>query len=259
MIVLDCESRDSALDSVSGIYSVPRNDIEEFLHALDLHKHYVETDPPRTADHELALLFETQLKCSATPLDRVFWFHLTRAQFNTDFNDGIQPLDTALTRIWETIFEVFVNTRHEKNLRILKSDGVPNFLYNMKVGQPLNGGPYAMLVREAAFRAKEMRNHDYLWLPEIMEDICNGYHKAYGELIHDDLCRALTPYIVKFWSQKQISKSCVDSAMYYLYRTAHGQSLNIDANTCFDGRNSSVPREQITYVEPLSKFYNSPE
>ena len=258
MIFLDCESRDTALDSVSAVYSVSRSDIEEFLRTLDLDKHYAEVDPPRTADQELALLFEAQFKCSAAPLDKVFWFHLTRAQSNTDFNDGIQPLETALARIWETIFAVFASTHHEKNLRILKSDMVPNSAYNLKIGKSVHGGPYAMLVREAAFRAEEMGNHDYLWLPEIMEDICNGYHKAYGEVIHDDLYHALTPYIVKFWSQKQISKSCIEVAMYYLYCTAHGQKLSIDANTCYDGGNSSVPREQITKVEPLGRLHIYP-
>jgi hypothetical protein len=40
-----------------------------------------------------------------------------------------------------------------------------------------------MLVREVAFD-RPSEYHDYLWLPEIIEDICNGYQRRYGERIH---------------------------------------------------------------------------
>lgn len=252
MIVLDCESRDSTLDSVSAIYGMSREEIEQFLQATDLDKHYATIDPVQPGHRELTLLFETEFGCCAAPLDRVFWFHLTRAQPNADFTNGIQPLDKALDRVWETIFTAFRNTHYEKNLQIMRTEGVRNFHYQLKVGNPVHGGPYAMLVRESAFRAEEMCNHNYLGLPEIIEDICNGYHEAYGEMIHDELHQHLTPYIVKFWSPKQTSKSCVESAMYYLYCTAHGEKLSTYANTCFDGENSPVPREQIVKIELLT-------
>lgn len=55
-----------------------------------------------------------------------------------------------------------------------------------------------MLVRESAFNASEMRNHDYLKLPEIIEDVCWGYQERFKESIQDEIMEALRPCIVKF-------------------------------------------------------------
>lgn len=251
MIELDCQSRHSALESVSVIYGVPPSDIEGFLRETDLDDHYERLKPPRMADAEITRLFEQSFKRHPAPLQRVFWFHLTRARAGSDFRNGLLPLDDALPELWQTILTVFRGTTYESGLRLLKENGVPNHHYCLKVGQPLHGGPYGMLVRETAFRSDEMGNHDYLWLPEIMEDICNGYHQVYGERIDEQLCNALTPYIVKFWSTKRLGRDCIESAMYYLYLTAHSQELSIGANTCFDGENSCVAATQIVKVEAV--------
>jgi hypothetical protein len=200
---------------MSVIYDVPVTEIDQFLRDVDLGEHYKRTHPRALGDSEITRLFEQQFGRVSTPLERVYWFHLTRAAEGADFRDGILPL-----------------------------------------GQPLLGGPYAMLVRESAFRAREMGNHDYLWLPEIMEDICNGYRVAYGDVIHERLCNALTPFIVKFWSTRILGKNCVESAMYYLYSTAHEEELCDLANTCYDGANSRVPPERIVCVEVPRPVYD---
>ena len=226
---------------------------------VDLDEHYARLNPPRMADQEITRLFEQSFGRTAAALDRVFWFHLTRARQGCDFSEGILPLDEALEEIWQTVLTVFSDTCHNSRLRLLKEKGVPNFHYVTKVGQPLHllGGPYAMLVRETAFKSQEMGNHDYLWLPEIMRDICNGYREAYGESLHEHLRAALTPYIVKFWSRKRLHKDCIESAMYYLYLTAHEQELSMDANTCFDGENSRIPPEQIVKIEAVQMMQDS--
>jgi hypothetical protein len=94
-----------------------------------------------------------------------------------------------------------------------------------------------------------MRNHDYLQLPEIMEDICAGYEREYGQRIYEQLENALVPKIVKFWSDERKDKTCVESAMYYLYSIPHGLPLTMCSNTCFDGKNTPILSEQITNVE----------
>ena len=253
MNTLDCESRDTALGSLSCIYGVPEREIEAFLQETDLERHCAESNPQHPADRELRLLFESTLGCAPSAIDRVFWFHLTRAKHDADFASGILPLNEALPCVWNTILGIFDGTDHEEPLRRFREEGVPNYHYALKVGEFLDAGPYAMLVRESAFRAGEMGNHDYLWLPEIMEDICNGYHDTTGAMIHDTLRASLIPYVVKFWSRKKTGKDCVESAMYYLYRTAHGQELSIGANTCFDGKGCEIPQGQIVKVEKIDR------
>lgn len=36
----------------------------------------------------------------------------------------------------------------------------------------MHGGPYAILVREVAEHTKAVGQHDYLGMPEIIEDLC---------------------------------------------------------------------------------------
>lgn len=254
MIILDCENRSSAAYSLSCIYKVPEQELDAFLKGTDLDRHYEENETDNAGDRELTLLFERAFGCIALPIDRICWFHLTRASADADFMSGIFPLNEALPIVWDTIIKILQGTAHEAPLCRLKKNGVPNFHYQHKVGRPMLAGPYAMLVKETAFRSREMGNHDYLGLPEIVEDICNGYHNESGVMIHDIVRISLVPYIIKFWSSEIIGKSCIESALYYLYRTTHGHSLSINANTCFDGRNRIIPREQIVKVETVGVF-----
>jgi len=247
MITLDCESRDTALWSLSRIYGVPELEIEAFLKETDLDRHYDENEPENQAESELTLLFERALHCTPSPLDRVFWFHLTRAPHDADFGSGILPLNEALPKVWATILGIFNGTEHEAPLQEFREKGIPNYHYKLKVGNPVYAGPYAMLIRETA------GNHNYLKIPEIVEDICNGYHAESGVMIHNTVIAALIPYVIKYWSRKQTGKDCVESAMYYLYCTAYGKDLSIRAYTCFDGCNCMIPREQIVKIEKVDR------
>jgi len=251
MVVLDCESRDSTLASIAAIYGLPPTIIDEFLRGFDIDKH-LRIDSLCRPSKELLRLFERSLKCQATSLNEVYWFHLTRASSNANFmKNGIQPLSQSLDFVWEAIFNVFRNTSHEAPLRALRQRKTSDDTYDQKLSHPMQGGPFAMLVRESAFRAEEMKNHDYLYLPEIMEDICNKYHKVSGESIYDVLSINLRPYIIKFSSRQQIGKHCIESAIYYLYCETHNRDLSGDANTCYDGNNETVRPEQIVSVTKM--------
>ncbi|KZC20055.1 MULTISPECIES: hypothetical protein [Rhodanobacter] len=252
MIVMDCESRESALASVSQIYGVSGIEIDGFLQAFDLEAHYENSDPKYPGDQELRRIFECSLDCRASRLDRVFWFHLTRVRPGADFAEGIQPLSVSLECVWQTILNVFRGTEHETRLLNMRRNGVPNFHYELKADDALHAGPYAMMVRAVATRSEEIGNHNYLWLPEIMEDICNGYLGAYGTALHTELSQALTPTIVKFWSAKRCGIDCVEAALFYLYQTAHAERLSLGSNTCFDGENQTVLPEQVVKVESLA-------
>ncbi len=249
MIALDCESRHSALESLSAIFGVSPAILDGFLTEFDLDEHFETHDPLNYGNRELRLVLEHRLNVVAAPLDRVYWFHLSRTLPDTDFADGIQPLAKALDPVWRTLLHVFSGTPHEERLIQMKEAGVPSFQYRLKVGSPKLAGPYAMLVRESAFRSREMGNHDYLRLPEIVEDICIAYTALFGEEIQPDLNNALVPTIVKFWSSETLGIDCVEAALHYLYATGRGLPMDLNSNTCFDGRNEVVPPERIASVE----------
>lgn len=252
MLTLDCESLETTLMSLSRIYGISGQEIKAFLKETDLDRYYAENDLQDTGDRELTGLFERTFNCSPSAIDRVFWFHLTRAKPDADFESGIFPLNEALPKVWDTILRIFKNTEHEVPLRKMRDTGVSDFQYNHKIGKPLLAGPYAMLVREVAFKSHEIGNHDYLWLPEIVEDICNGYNDASGVMLHDSVCAALVPYVIKFWSRKRTGKDCIQAAIYYLYCSMHNQKLSIYANTCYDAENVMIPREQIVKIEKIN-------
>jgi len=108
MLSLDCENRDTTLRSLSRIYGVTEIEIEAFLKETDLERHYLKNDPENPGDRELTLLLEKAFACTPAGLDRVFWFHLTRAKHDTAFESGILPLNDALPKIWSTILEIFM-------------------------------------------------------------------------------------------------------------------------------------------------------
>jgi len=168
-VQLDCHSRESALQSISRIFAAPAVDIDAYLACVDLDAYYEEHDPDTSPDRTITALLEEALGRTSSEVTEVFWFHLTRVLPGEDFMKGIQPLDDALDGIWRLLFKVFEESEHFKNLNDLRNSGVPNFQYRLRVGKPFHCGPYAMLVREAAFRAEEIGNHDYLAVPEIGE------------------------------------------------------------------------------------------
>ncbi|MDQ1761365.1 hypothetical protein RAS14_16485 [Achromobacter aegrifaciens] len=106
-----------------------------------------------------------------------------------------------------------------------------------------------MLVKDIGACAESVGNHDYLKTPEIVEDICNGYEKLYGEKIQSLIEANLVPTVVKFWSEAPEDQCGLESAIYYSYRTHSKMELTSLANTCFDGRNSIAQPNRIVYVE----------
>lgn len=248
MIALDCDTRYSAATSIAAIYNISCEMLEAFLQDFNIDAHYQQTNPLQQSDRELRRVFETKFSIQPKRLDRVYWFHLTRALSSTDFREGLLPLSSSLDQVWQTFFRVFEGTEHKAKLQEIHSIGIPDRKYGLKVLNTCHSGPYAMLVRDVAMQSKAMGNHDYHWLPEIMEDICDGYSQRYNDALYELLSQALVPTTVKFWSANQLGNDCVEAALYYLYLTAHNKPLTLGANTCFDGKNSPIPAEQIIYV-----------
>lgn len=129
MIVLDCESRASALASLAAIFNVEMTALDAFLRPLDLDTHCSARRLPHPNETELLHLVGAKFG-NPKHIDRVCWFHLTRTHPKSDFRDGIQPLSTARAHVWETILEAFRNTRHGERLSRMRREGVSRLLKN---------------------------------------------------------------------------------------------------------------------------------
>lgn len=248
-IYLDCESQDSTHLSLTNIFRCSTEDLTALLSSIDIEAIY--KDGGFSHIQPLEYVYQKAIKTFGVNLDPKYicWFHLTRTTRDATFEKGILPLGKALNRIWETLFNIFEGTKHHKNLVELKASGVENYHYNSKTPDPFHWGPYAMLVKEVAFNAEEIGNHDYLRLPEIIEDICNAYHDKYKFSIHGDVIKSLKPCIIKFKSHFRNDHYCIRAALYYLHATIWRAGLWDETNTCFDGGAKTVPFKNIMKIE----------
>jgi hypothetical protein len=252
-MILDCESYASARQSICEIFGISDGALVEFLTNLDRDKLYKDRDDAEIWTNDaLISAIECQFETKAVPFDRVAWFHLTRTnRIAAPFAEGILALTERLQSIWQMLISIPGDTERSANLATLKKRGVPDRLYVLKADSALHSGPYAMLVRESAFCSTEMGNHDYLRMPEIIEDICNGYEKQFGKSILAEVGDVLTPCIVKFEVRDASARMLLEPALQYCWCKANGQHLHIGANTCFDGRGEAIPAECIKKIEFL--------
>lgn len=254
MLMLDCENPASALKSVAEIYGLATPEITAFLKTFDIETYYAKHNPDDYPDCVLTAAFEEKYNVEPQPLDYVCWFHLTRTLPRNNFSAGILPLPESLEIIWETLFAVFKGSPHCKNLADLKSQDAISERYESRIKRPYLAGPYAVLVRDVAFRTKEIGFHDCLAMPETLTDICDRYQEIYQMNIFAPLQKKLMPCIVKFASDRKTGSDCIESAMYYLYVLEHNARLTDSANTCFDGQNEKIPSGQIKSVEFLNNY-----
>ena len=246
---MDCESYASSLESIGDLYGVSASAVVRTLRGIDLDRECEKA--PYVSPCELLLeSFESGIGSQAQTIQRVCWFHLTRVPPGTDFSEGILPLHDALDKIWQTIISIPTDPDTRTNLRQLRESGVGSH-YELKTGSRLHSGPYAMLVRESAFSAHSVGNHDYLALPEIIEDICNGYLKKFGTTIHDEVCAALLPCIVKFEVADEETTRLICPVLNYCLHKERGQELSTETNTCYDGEGKLIPRSAIRNIEFL--------
>jgi hypothetical protein len=174
-----------------------------------------------------------------------------RSSASSDFSEGILPLHLALDKIW-TAMTAIVNPIKKANLDKLRAFGVPNDLYILKTANPTCfAGPNSMLVKESAFHSEAMANHDYLAMPEIVEDICNGYKKQFGESIHEEIATGLRKCIVKFKVPAERDEEHAAEVLSYCWCKYHNEDLHHGANMCHDNDGKTIPYSAIRKIEFL--------
>jgi hypothetical protein len=246
---IDCESYESALASLSGVFGASSEDIKDYLSRFDLDSEYENYKGDMDAGDLLQIKVDQEFGGPQRSVTGISWFHLTRTLDGTTFSEGILPLGAALPKVWDILVSIPKDERKRRRLEELRTNGVPNYQYQLKVPHALHHGPYAMLVRESAFNASDIGNHDYLKLPEIIEDVCWGYQERFKEGIEAEIKAALRPCIVKFkdWPRFDV----VDVVLHYCLCKAQNAELHNHANACFDGQGEVVPFESIQRIDYL--------
>ncbi len=119
--------------------------------------------------------------------------------------------------------------------------GVPDEMFQLRTGDKIHLGPFGHLVRELHFNASENGLHDYLWLPELVEDVCKAYQKKYGHNLKPHYLSVLHPCIVWFEADIVYEKGVLETALSYAYTSV--RDLPPDGNATFgidcDGKSVS--------------------
>jgi hypothetical protein len=220
--ILDCESLDSALISLSGLFGVKKRDLRSALTHLRPKEFEASIGP--TVEWSTALWNEIVGTGEPAPVPRVIhWFHATRVSPGTDFKEGILPLNLILPTL------------------LPLRGGPRGFQYELKTRNSMHWGPYAFLVRDAIVR-RDPVTHDYLETPEIVEDYYNGGSGT------EEFRTNTKPCIVKFRSLERRT-DVTKVALSYCYAALWGMGTGLNANTHFDGEGRTVPRSDIIIIE----------
>jgi len=249
LATLDCESLETSLKSICEIYDAKPTSVIDFLSRINLDLEFQRKMIPKQPEDYLQELFESEFGSPTRSLEKAVWFHLTRVPAGTTFAEGLLPLRLALNQIWTMISSIPSNSRTRQNLEKFRESGIPSYEYGLKTSSGIHHGPHAMLVRESAFHARVMGNRDYLNLPEIVEDICNGFEREFGESIHGEVKNALKPCIVKFESSRRSGSDLLAPVLLYCSRMLRKQELSLNSNTCYDGGGVTIPPAEISRID----------
>jgi len=246
---LDCETGKSTITSLSNGFSCSEEKLIITLQSIDIEdiyeKQWMQIDVP---SEQYLYNYILENIGPHDELSNVYWFHLTRTTKDNMFHDGILPLGESLSIIWDTILGVTENNIIHANLLTMKNNGVQDDLYNLKVPDSFHWGPYAILVQDVAYYANQLGQHDYLAMPEIIEDICNGYEKQFGTSIYQLYEEHLIPKSIKFKSSKYLDVGCIEAAIYHAYTTVKNKPVSGGSISCFDAKGKNIPATDIVSV-----------
>lgn len=248
---LDCETRLSAEASLLETFGCSSQDLECFLTDPD-HKTFFDEHCESLPDYDL-FLYERACAILGNPRlpTELCWFYCTRVPAGTTFDEGILPLGQVLPLLKDTLLNLLEDTAAKRAIdQAFAREGGFGFHFGNKLGNPLHWGPYAILVREVASCANDLGQHDYLTMPEIIEDLCEEVELASGIDLLPVFRERLRPAVVKFVAPAGNSAEfAVRVALRYLQSSLLEGAPGHGAVWCFDGRNTAVPPEQVLKVE----------
>ncbi|HCM9246546.1 hypothetical protein ACWYXD_19855 [Enterobacter roggenkampii] len=252
MLILDCSSRTQALHTLSAGFACPPEKLKKVLLSLDL-EHIYETDQSIMVDANQYLKDYVSAELGEPgPFSRAFWFHGTRTFAGNSFPDGLLALNQSESLAMKMLLDLAPDEVVRKRLREWdQPGGVPDEMFQLRTGDKMHWGPYGHLVRELHFHTSENGLHDYLWLPELVEDVCKAYQKKYGHDLKPHYLSVLHPCIVWFEADIVYEKGVLETALAYAYTSV--RDLPPDGNATFgiDCDGKSVSRSDIAKIEFL--------
>ncbi len=248
---LDCASRESTEVSLVAAFGCTVAQLRDFLADPVLNATYEESWEELPAfDRWLFQQACGRLGQPRLPTE-ICWFHCTRVPPMSDFSEGILPLGAWLPRLQAAVVATLDDgTAKREVAAAFERKGGFGMHFRMKVKDSLHWGPYAILVREVADYARTVGQHDYLAMPEIIEDLCEEVRLASGLELLPAFEQRWKPAVVKFTAPAGVSADyAIAVALCYLREVALQGRPGHGAVWCFDGGNTPVPADRIIAVE----------
>lgn len=248
---LDCETRESALHSVSEILGLTCTDLTNLFMKFDLWD-YVEEHGYSGEDAGNLLLktLLTQMKCN-WGFSHTAWFHMTRCLPTEEFKEGLKTYSDAIDDIWDLLFEInpsgitrpeWDSFRMSKESDLSSNLGQYHYYRTNGVGQE---GPYGILVPELRSGNPVIKQDHYLEeAPEIVTHIC----QSFGRNLLKKFQEQTKPCIVKFETTDN-ELYLLSTALLYVYESQLSEpEYSNFHNAGYPGNGISVPSDQIRNV-----------
>ncbi|HHP5750862.1 TPA: hypothetical protein ACSC98_003158 [Escherichia coli] len=250
MFTLDCSTRSQALLSLSSGFGCSVMELKKVLLSLDLEQIY-ETDHSIMIDSR-QYLREYVCRELGIPgeFTTAYWFHGTRTSADNTFENGLLALNQTESLVMDMLVNLAPDAEVKEKLQAWNFHaGVPDHLFRTRTRDKMHWGPYGHLVREVHLHARKLWQHDYVRLPELVEDVCNAYKKKYGQDLTGHYLEVLKPCIVCFWADIDYEKGALEAALSYAYTSV--RELPPDSGAVFgiDRHGKSVSVDEIVNVE----------
>jgi len=254
---LDCESAETALDSIATIMGLDQEELSGYLQRLHPDD-YWKSDAHESIPADEFILQRVEPLKTISDFEHVSgtcWFHLTRAFSSKDFDRGILPLSQVVDYLWERLFGLVHSDISKSRWSDFRADfeGPSKcqraILHSERLSNCNQNGLFGILVRDVYKYHEEKSNHNYLDIPEVVEDICICFKKETGISLDNRFRDNTQPYIVKF-HDSAFEQGALSSAMCYLWYSLHGVSKPpyfCDYSFSADGR--VIPASNILSVE----------
>ena len=184
----------------------------------------------------------------------VHWFHGARTINGSDYlRYGILPLKEVYPMIQKMVDSI------AQGLHIAPKECCSNLqnhnkrLLDFKLNDNIQGGPFAMLMYDAAASPDEFNNHSYIDEPEIISNYAYMLYDKEADIILSEFKKKSVPVIVEFIEPDDTINpisvtNLVTTSIHYLYRIIHKQNIGLQGNICFSNNGRVIPASSIVNV-----------
>lgn len=191
----------------------------------------------------------------------IYWFHGARTINPGDYIcNGILPLSEIYPIIKSMVDGIA--SRLKLKSKECKSDLQKHnkWLAELKLNDSkIHGGPFAMLMYEAAAIPEAFGNHSYIDEPEIISNYAYMMYDTDANMILAEFKRISSPIIVEFKEPDNTTKPVplkllITTVIHYLYSKIHNEKIGLHGNICFSNNGQAVSENLIVNIHRIPKI-----